>query len=83
MTWTPDANGVYTFDVEFFNVEKMYTDFLIGFRHWMKKNLISKIYRRTPARETGKKEQEKEQLVLNGNTGNLHWKQKCMMTGLM
>ena len=30
MTWTPYANGVYTFDVEFFNVEKMYTDFLIG-----------------------------------------------------
>ncbi len=30
MTWTPYANGVYTFDVEFFNVEKMYTDFLTG-----------------------------------------------------
>ena len=30
MTWTPYTNGVYTFDVEFFNVEKMYTDFLIG-----------------------------------------------------
>ena len=30
MTWTPYANGVYTFDVEFFNAEKMYTDFLTG-----------------------------------------------------
>ena len=30
MTWTPYTNGVYTFDVEFFNVEKMYTDFLTG-----------------------------------------------------
>ena len=30
LTWTPYANGVYTFDVEFFNVEKMYTDFLTG-----------------------------------------------------
>lgn len=30
MTWTPYVNGVYTFDVEFFNVEKMYTDFLTG-----------------------------------------------------
>lgn len=30
MTWTPYENGVYTFDVEVFNVEKMYTDFLTG-----------------------------------------------------
>ena len=30
MTWTPYSNGVYTFDVEFFNVENMYTDFLTG-----------------------------------------------------
>ena len=30
MTWTPYTNGVYTFDVEFFNVENMYTDFLTG-----------------------------------------------------
>ena len=30
MTWTPYENGVYTFDVEFFNVDNMYTDFLTG-----------------------------------------------------
>lgn len=51
MTWTPYENGVYTFDVEFFNVEKMYTDL--------------------------------EQLPLNGKTGSLHWRRRCMTTGLM
>lgn len=30
MTWTPDENGVYAFDAEVFNVDKMYTDFLTG-----------------------------------------------------
>lgn len=30
MTWTPYENGVYTFDVEIFNVDNMYTDFLTG-----------------------------------------------------
>ncbi|MCM1156622.1 MAG: hypothetical protein NC314_03185 [Roseburia sp.] len=29
-SWTPSANGVYSFDVEVFNVGKMYTDFLTG-----------------------------------------------------
>nr|WP_317378815.1 hypothetical protein [uncultured Faecalimonas sp.] len=30
MSWIPYENGVYTFDVEVFNVDKMYTDFLTG-----------------------------------------------------
>lgn len=30
MSWSPSENGVYTFDVEVFNVDKMYTDFLVG-----------------------------------------------------
>lgn len=30
MIWTPFENGVYAFDMEVFNVEKMYTDFLVG-----------------------------------------------------
>ena len=30
MTWTPDENGVYAFDAEVFNVDKVYTDFLTG-----------------------------------------------------
>lgn len=29
-TWTPATNGVYSFDVEVFELEKMYTDFLLG-----------------------------------------------------
>lgn len=29
-TWTPSENGIYSFDVEVFNIEKMYTDFLLG-----------------------------------------------------
>ena len=29
-TWTPYTNGVYSFDVEVFDVERMYTNFLIG-----------------------------------------------------
>ena len=29
-TWTPYTNGVYSFDVEVFDIEKMYTNFLIG-----------------------------------------------------
>lgn len=29
-TWTPSTNGVYSFDVEVFELEKMYTDFLTG-----------------------------------------------------
>lgn len=28
--WTPFRNGVYSFDVEILNVEKMYTNFLLG-----------------------------------------------------
>lgn len=30
MTWFPYKNGVFSFDMEIFNQEKMYTDFLIG-----------------------------------------------------
>lgn len=30
VAWTPYENGVYAFDMEVFNVEKMYTDFLTG-----------------------------------------------------
>lgn len=30
MEWTPAANGVYCFDAEVFDVEKMYTNFLLG-----------------------------------------------------
>lgn len=30
MTWKPSENGVYAFDVEIFDVENMYTNFLIG-----------------------------------------------------
>ncbi len=29
-TWTPSANGVYSFDVEVLNLDRMYTDFLRG-----------------------------------------------------
>ena len=29
-TWTPTENGVYSFDVEIYNVDTMYTNFLIG-----------------------------------------------------
>lgn len=29
-TWTPSTNGVYSFDVEIFNVDTMYTNFLMG-----------------------------------------------------
>ncbi len=29
-TWTPSANGVYSFDAEVFDIENMYTDFLLG-----------------------------------------------------
>lgn len=29
-TWQPYTNGVYSFDVEVFDIEKMYTNFLIG-----------------------------------------------------
>lgn len=28
--WTPSENGVYSFDVEIFNLEMMYTNFLLG-----------------------------------------------------
>ena len=30
MTWKPSENGVYAFDVEIFDVENMYKNFLIG-----------------------------------------------------
>ena len=50
MTWTPYANGVYTFDVEFFNAEKMYTDFLTGVSSLDKEELDLRIYRKIPVR---------------------------------
>ncbi len=29
-TWTPASNGVYCFDIEIYNLDTMYTDFLLG-----------------------------------------------------
>lgn len=29
-TWTPTTNGVYCFDIEIYNLDTMYTDFLLG-----------------------------------------------------
>lgn len=39
MTWTPYENGVYAFDVEVFDIGKMYTNFLIGISYLDKKEL--------------------------------------------
>ena len=50
MTWTPYSNGVYTFDIEFFNVENMYTDFLTGVSSLDKEELDFKNIRKIPVR---------------------------------
>lgn len=49
-TWTPSENGVYSFDVEVFNLDKMYTDFLTGISSLNKEELDFKNIRE----DTGK-----------------------------
>lgn len=49
-TWTPSENGVYSFDVEVFNLDKMYTDFLTGISSLNKEDLDFKNIRE----DTGK-----------------------------
>lgn len=83
MTWTPYENGVYTFDVEFFNVEKMYTDFLTGVSSLDKEELNFKNIQEDTSQVNWEEGTGKRQLPLNGKTGSLHWRRRCMTTGLM